>query len=119
MDLGLELSDRGGTPVVTLRGEIDVATAPRVREQVVALVADGAWVLVLDLEEVEFIDSTGLGVLVGALKRVRTHGGDLHLAAVPPRVAKVLSITGLDGVFPVHDSVDAAVAAASATPMGA
>ncbi|MCU1356467.1 MAG: anti-sigma factor antagonist [Acidimicrobiales bacterium] len=92
-------------------GEIDVATAPRLREQLIALVNDQRYQIVVDLEAVDFIDSTGLGVLIGALKRVRTHDGDLALVCTEPRILKVFEITGLLSVFAVHPSVDAAVSA--------
>ena len=110
MDLRLDVSTRGDWSVVTVGGEIDVATAPRLREQLIALVNDGRYHLVIDLEAVDFIDSTGLGVLISGLKRVRLHDGRLALVCTEPRVLKVFEITGLLAVFPVHDTVDEAVA---------
>jgi anti-sigma B factor antagonist len=65
------------------------------------------------MEGVAFIDSTGLGALVGALKRVRTHGGELAIVCNRPRLLKVFEITGLVRVFEIHETLDAAVAAAS------
>ena len=112
MDLGLDVSQRDGWAVLAVSGEVDVATAPRLRERLVGLVSEGRHRIVVDLEGVDFLDSTGLGVLVGALKRVRTHGGDLALVCTQPRVLKVFEITGLTKVFPMHASVDEAVAAA-------
>jgi len=111
MDLRLEVSERDGWSVLEVGGEIDVATAPRLREQLISLVNSERFRIVVDLGHVDFIDSTGLGVLIGALKRVRTHDGDLALACHEPRILKVFEITGLLGVFSVHPSVDAAVAA--------
>ena len=111
MDLRLEVSEQGGWSVLEVGGEIDVATAPRLREQLIALVNDQRYQIVVDLEAVDFIDSTGLGVLIGALKRVRTHDGDLALVCTEPRILKVFEITGLLSVFAVHPSVDAAVSA--------
>ncbi len=64
----------------------------------------------VDLEGVDFLDSTGLGVLIGGLKRVRSHDGDLSLVCTEPRILKVFEITGLTKVFAIHDTVDAAVA---------
>lgn len=110
MDLRLEVSERGSWSVLEVGGEIDVATAPRLREQLIALVNDEKYRIVVDLEAVDFIDSTGLGVLIGALKRVRTHEGDLALVCTEPRILKVFEITGLLGVFAVHPTVDAAIA---------
>lgn len=112
MDLGLDVTQRDGWAVLAVSGEVDVATAPRLRERLVGLVSEGRHQIVVDLEGVDFLDSTGLGVLVGALKRVRTHGGDLALVCTQPRVLKVFEITGLTKVFPMHASVDEAVTAA-------
>ena len=110
MDLRLDVSTRGDWSVVTVGGEIDVATAPRLREQLIALVNGGRHHIVVDLENVDFIDSTGLGVLISGLKRVRMHDGGFALVCTEPRVLKVFEITGLLAVFPVHDTVDEAVA---------
>jgi anti-sigma B factor antagonist len=109
MDLGLEVDDaRAPYTVLVVKGEVDVYTAPRLRETIVELVSDGKTQLVIDLEGVEFLDSTGLGVLVGGLKRVRSHEGELSLVCTQNRIMKVFEITGLTKVFPIFDSVDAA-----------
>lgn len=110
MDLDIHVDpDRNGWAVVSVHGEIDVYTAPRCRERLVALVSEGHYRIVVDLEGVDFLDSTGLGVLVGALKRVRSHDGELLLVCTQPRILKVFEITRLTRVFDIHDSVDAAV----------
>lgn len=110
MDLRLDVSEREGWTVLEVGGEVDVATAPRLREQLIKLVNDQRYRIVVDLLGVDFIDSTGLGVLIGALKRVRTHDGDLVLVCADARIVKVFEITGLDRVFEIHGSVDGAVA---------
>ena len=97
--------------VVAVTGELDVASAPRLRQEVVTLASSGATLLVIDLGGVDFLDSTGLGVLLGALKRVRSSGGDLALARAEPQVAKVFEITRLGDILPLHPTVEAAVAA--------
>lgn len=112
MDLRLDVSERDGWAVLAVGGEVDVATAPRLREQLIALVNQGSHRIVVDLTAVDFLDSTGLGVLVGALKRVRTHDGDLALVCDEPRILKVFEITGLTKVFAMYADVDQAVAAA-------
>jgi anti-sigma B factor antagonist len=84
MDLRIEVSHHGQWTVVEVGGEIDVATAPRLRERLISLVNDGQHQLVVSLEAVDFIDSTGLGVLISGLKRTRTHGGDLTWCARNP-----------------------------------
>jgi anti-sigma B factor antagonist len=111
MELGLDVTQRDRWTVLAVTGEVDVATAPRLREQLVQLVAQGHHHLVVDLEGVDFLDSTGLGVLVGALKRVRLQEGELTLVCTQPRIVKVFDITGLSKVFTLHESVDSAVAA--------
>jgi anti-sigma B factor antagonist len=112
IELGLELTERDGWAVLAVSGEVDVATAPRLRERLVGLVGEGRTRIVVDLEKVDFIDSTGLGVLVGALKRVRTNDGDLALVCTGPRILKVFEITGLTKVFAIHRSVDEATVSA-------
>lgn len=111
VDLRLSTRSQGGRTVVEVGGEIDVYTAPRLREQLTELVDSGRYDIVVDMSDVEFLDSTGLGVLVGGLKRVRTHEGSLHLVCTQERLLKIFRITGLTRVFPIHDSVAAAVAA--------
>lgn len=110
IDLGLDLVERDGWAVLAVSGEVDVATAPRLRERLIELVNSGRHRIVVDLSGVEFLDSTGLGVLVGALKRVRTHDGELALVCAEPRILKVFEITGLTKVFTMFGSVDEAVA---------
>jgi len=111
VDLSLSTRPEGDRTVVEVGGEIDVYTAPKLREQLVDLVADGKYHLVVDMENVDFLDSTGLGVLVGGLKRVRAHGGSLRLVCTQERILKIFRITGLTKVFPIHSSVAEAVAA--------
>jgi anti-sigma B factor antagonist len=111
MELGLEVDDSPSRhTVLAVKGEIDVYTAPRLREQLVELVSQGHRHIVVDLEGVDFLDSTGLGVLVGGLKRVRSNGGDLSLVCTQPRILKVFEITGLTTVFSISRSVDEATA---------
>ncbi|MGH9155572.1 MAG: STAS domain-containing protein [Acidimicrobiales bacterium] len=110
MDLGLEVSEHGAATVLAVRGEVDVYTAPRLRERLVELVNQGKRMIVIDLEGVEFLDSTGLGVLVGGLKRLRTNDGELSLVCTQHRILRVFEITGLTKVFTIHTSVDDAVA---------
>lgn len=110
MDLGLDVQERDGFAVLAVSGEVDVATVPRLREQLHGLVAQGSNQIVVNLDAVDFLDSTGLGVLVGALKRVRSNDGDLHLVCTQPRIRKVFEVTGLTKVFKLFDSVDDAVA---------
>jgi anti-sigma B factor antagonist len=100
-----------GCAILQVKGEVDVYTAPMLRERMLDLVAKGAVHIILDLRGVAFLDSTGLGVLVGGLKRVRAHDGSLTLVLEAERILRIFRITGLDGVFPPHPSVPQAVAA--------
>jgi anti-sigma B factor antagonist len=111
LDLRLETTERQGIAVLTVAGEVDVATAPRLRQQLVETASSGQDTLVVDLTEVEFLDSTGLGVLVSGLKRFRTLGGDLVIVCTRPRILKVFEITGLTTVFGMYENVSDALAA--------
>lgn len=97
--------------VIEIGGEIDVYTAPRLREAIVAAVEEGHHRLIIDVQKVDFLDSTGLGVLVGALKRVRADDGSLDIVCTHERILKIFEITGLDKVFGLHASVEDAAAA--------
>jgi anti-sigma B factor antagonist len=110
MDLDLKVRRQGGHAVLEVGGEIDVYTAPKLREKLIELVNEGSYHLVVDLEKVDFLDSTGLGVLVGGLKRVRNHDGSLALVCTQDKILKIFRITGLTKVFPIHDSVEEAIA---------
>ena len=110
MDLTLTTREVGGRTVVAVGGEIDVYTAPKLRDTITELVAAGNYDLIIDMEQVEFLDSTGLGVLVGGLKKVRAHDGSLHLVCNQDRLLKIFRITGLAKVFTIHESADAALA---------
>ncbi|HEX6444919.1 MAG TPA: anti-sigma factor antagonist [Streptosporangiales bacterium] len=111
MDLSLSTRVQGDRTVIDVAGEVDVYTAPKLRETLIELVAQGSYHLVVNMEEVEFLDSTGLGVLVGGLKRVRAHDGSLRLVCTQERILKIFRVTGLAKVFPIHASVEEAVAA--------
>lgn len=111
MHVTVSTSQQNGVFVLSFGGDIDVASAVMVRDALDRVIAAGHHVIVLDLGEVRFLDSTGLGVMVGRLKAVRDLGGDMHLVCSSPRIVRVMSITGLDGVFTIHDSVADAVAA--------
>lgn len=105
MDLSLTTRSAGQYEVIEVTGEIDVYTAPRLRERLIDLVNQGHHWLVVDMEKVEFLDSTGLGVLVGGLKRVRANGGSLVVVCTQERLLKIFRITGLEKVFRIYGSV--------------
>lgn len=108
MELSMATRAADGYAVLEVAGEIDVYTAPQLRERLIALIEGGARQVVVDLGRVEFLDSTGLGVLVGALKRLRVVDGELLLVCAQERLLKIFRITGLDRVFSLYDSVESA-----------
>jgi anti-sigma B factor antagonist len=112
VELGLRMSEHDGVPVVVVTGDVDFGSAPRLRDAVLKHAASGDPLAVVDLSGVDFLDSTGLGVLVACLKRFRTLGGDLRLVVVTDRVRKVFEITGLDRAFALHPTVELASAVA-------
>jgi anti-sigma B factor antagonist len=109
VNLDVETGTKNGSSVVTLRGEIDVYTAPRLRQTLIDLVDGGATDIVVDMEKVDFLDSTGLGVLVGGLKRVKDRDGSLKLVANQDRILKIFDITGLARVFPIYGTLQEAL----------
>jgi anti-sigma B factor antagonist len=111
MELTLGSHKDGPFEIIEVGGEIDVYTAPRLREVIVAAIEEGHTRLVIDVEKVDFLDSTGLGVLVGALKKVRADGGTLDIVCTQERILKIFDITGLDKVFGLHRTVAQAISA--------
>src|SRR5258706_9382233 len=99
MELGLVVREQDGWTVLTVSGEIDIATAPGLRERLHGLLAENRQKIVVDLDDVGFLDSTALGVLVGVLKRARGEEGDVRIVVTQPRVRKVFEITRLDSAF--------------------
>jgi anti-sigma B factor antagonist len=111
VDLKLGHYRKDGIEVVDVEGEIDIYTAPRLRELLTDLAGKNNYQLIVNLDKVGFLDSTGLGVLVGGLKRVRAHDGSLDLVCTQQRILKIFKITGLTKVFGIYQSVDQAIAA--------
>ncbi len=107
-ELGIDLKteDGGGTLVFKLRGSLDLATAPTVRAALGDATDKGSHHLIVDLTQLEFLDSTGLGVLIGAHRRAAEHGGSLRLVARDGPILRLLNITGLIAVFAVYHSLD-------------
>jgi anti-sigma B factor antagonist len=102
--------------IVDLHGEIEIYTSQLLKERMNSIVQDGANTVVLNLENVEYLDSTGLGVLIGTLKKLKEAGGQLLLAAPGARVMRVLEITGLDKVFDISATVAEAAAKLGVEP---
>ena len=108
----------GAVPVMGVSGEVDVYAAPALREGLTELLQQGRSVVV-DLSEVGFLDSTGLGALVAARTTASENGASLPLVCTHQRILKLFTITGLDGVFHIYDTVDAAVVGLADQPSGA
>lgn len=106
MDLGLHTWTQGDWTILAVSGEVDVATAPKFRQEIVALVESGARRLAIDLSAVGLLDSTGLGVLVGAVKRLRGHGGDLVIVCDENRIRKVFELTRLDRAIDLYQTIE-------------
>lgn len=104
--LDVALESIGDFSVISLTGEVDVYSAPKLREAIKDLVEEGNYHIVVDLEKVAFLDSTGLGVLVGGLKRVKPHQGELGIICNQEKILRIFRITGLTKVFPIHRSRD-------------
>ena len=111
MELSVTTSRHDDVSVVVVEGEVDVQTAAQLRQALDQEIAEGHVRLVVDLDEVTFLDSTGLGVLVGRLKLVRNASGWLRIVCSSDRILRVFRITGLDKVFGIHPSLDEALAA--------
>lgn len=110
MTLGIETEQRGdGVVVVIVHGEVDIRTAPELRDCLAQLLDDGTRRVVLDLGDVDFLDSTALSVMVGVHKRLSKRGTSLSVVATTEPVQRVLSVTGLERVFAVHGSQDDAL----------
>jgi anti-sigma B factor antagonist len=116
VELSVVTRREGVRTVISVTGEIDVYTAPTLRERLNELVAEGEYHLVVDMAGVDFLDSTGLGVLVGGLKRARSHDGTLQLVCDQEKILKVFRITGLTKVFPIHASLVDALASGQEQP---
>jgi anti-sigma B factor antagonist len=109
------VEDADGLAVVMPAGELDAFTAPELRSELHRLLEDAyTRRLVVDLTAVTFLDSSALGVLVGALRRLRERGGELHLVQPRPTARRIFELTALDAVFTLHGARDEALAAARA-----
>ena len=113
MDLKVTTSAQNNVQIISPKGEVDVFTAEKLKAALHDSEAScGPHDLIVDLSAVTFLDSTGIGVLVGALRRRREHDAALHLVSAQDSILKILSITNLDTVFAVHPDLNSALDAA-------
>jgi anti-sigma B factor antagonist len=106
---GRYVSYRGDWVVVEITGDLDLASAPALRQEVLALVNTGQRSIVLDLTPTGFLDSLGLGTIVAVWKRLRVLGGELLVVCPEPRLQRVFRVVDLDRILPLHATVDDAL----------
>ncbi len=104
MMLGITEQFHDNWLLLQINGEIDMATGPELRQRIVQYVQEGHVNIIVDLAEVDFIDSTGLGVLIGGLKRTRSNGGDLQCIGLSEPLKEMFKLTGLDAVLTEKDT---------------
>lgn len=106
VDIKIDLKETDAIPVLAVQGEVDVYTAPKLKSRILSLIDNQQYSMIIDLNGVDFMDSSGLGVLVGGLKRVGPHDGSIILVLNRPNILKIFKITGLDKVFKIYGSVE-------------
>lgn len=108
MELDLRVQHFDNRAVVHVGGEVDLDTCPQLRDALAALVDQGIYQVVVDLERVTFLDSSGIGVLVSAYRRIREHGGSLGLFAPSEKVRRVLELTRVTTLLPICTELEEA-----------
>ena len=117
-DFVLSSADLGGdVHVVTVGGELDVATVPEVREELNRITDEGGREIVIDLLAVPFVDSVALGLLVETSKRVKARGGALRIVSADRRIARIIEITGLERVLSRHSTLREALESTDSSPL--
>jgi anti-sigma B factor antagonist len=111
--LTIEVRRGRGIAIATVAGEVDIATVTRLRERLFELAASGR-PLIADLDQVSFIDSAGLSVLIGAAKRAAACGGGMQVVCAQPKTRQLFRLTGLDRRIPLARTLDEALAAVAA-----
>ena len=96
--------------ILDIVGEVDVYTSPQLKHDLVQMAESGVKQVVVNLSQVEYLDSTGLGVLIGGLKRMREAGGNLSLVGPGMRIQRIFEITGLNKIFEIHATEEEALA---------
>ncbi|MHB0913676.1 MAG: STAS domain-containing protein [Armatimonadota bacterium] len=110
--MNLKISTRPADSVasiIDLEGEVDVYTAPQLKQQIINMLDAGTNHVVVNLSAVDYLDSTALGVLIGGLKRLRERNGSLDLLCPNPRIRRIFEITGLDKIFDMYNSEEEAI----------
>lgn len=112
IEISSERTDEG-IAVISISGELDLYTAPRLKEELLAAIDDGVLKIVVDMSGVHFIDSSALGVLIGGVKRLKPDGGGMVLVSIDENVNWIFRITGLNNVFDIFSTRDEAIASFS------
>lgn len=105
INLNVELVEQGTTLHLVLSGEIDAYTAPKLKEELLPLTKRAGASIIVDLENVNYMDSTGLGVFISALKSTKEHGSELKLVQLQERVRRLFEITSLDSIISIDSIV--------------
>ncbi|MEU9273096.1 STAS domain-containing protein [Streptomyces sp. NPDC048251] len=105
----------GHLAILSVGGEIDIQTAPALREEALAVITQGHPHLILDLTGVTFCDSSGFNALIGIMRCAMATNGSLTLAAIPDRLLRMLDLTGLSSIMPSYPDTDAAMNARPTT----
>jgi anti-sigma B factor antagonist len=113
MQLQIPVERRAGYTILRPQGEIDFANGPRLKDAITEALLGGDVNLIIDLLDVDFIESTGLGALIGGRRRAYSLKGSLSLVCTEQQLLRIFRITGLDKVFAIHDTVEEAVGARS------
>lgn len=105
MNLNIEVNDNGDTQGLMLAGEIDAYTAPKLKEALLPLTELNGNTIIVDLKNVNYMDSTGLGVFISALKSTKEHNSKMKLVSLQDRVQRLFEITGLDSIINIDSTV--------------
>ena len=111
MDIKVDIKEGEGCNILNVCGDVDVYTSPKVKESINALIEKEIYNIVVNLEDVRYVDSTGLGVWIGALKRVKEHNGNIVLVCTNPQIKKIFQITGLVKIFSIFANNEDAIGA--------
>ncbi|CEG25368.1 anti-sigma factor antagonist [Bacillus sp. B-jedd] len=109
MDIRLDVNESNEFVEIYVNGEIDAYTAPKLREAVFPLSEKDGVKMVIDLSEVSYMDSTGLGVIVGVFKAVRSHNGEFKLVGLSDRLIRLFEITGLADIIDINSQIEGGV----------
>ncbi|MFA4996045.1 MAG: STAS domain-containing protein [Patescibacteria group bacterium] len=113
MAFKMEVSTASIFPVISLEGEVDIYTSPQLKQQIMDTMKEDGVNLIVDLNKVDYLDTTGLGVMLSSLRRIREQDGNLALACSSPRILNVFNYTDLNKTFDIYATVEEAVASIS------